>query len=615
MEVRSVRPNQPDIAGDSVARIAGEPLSGSGEDVARAAALSRPGADASSVLSYFSPRRADCRRLQRRLDIERGLFDGGVLAGLATGTASVLALVVLVDEEPGEELARTLRAWRLQSCPFAAAAVMARDGRAAEAIHAFCSTTPDLADTRVLSAEAPDWAWLRQAQFVAFARPGDILHPSLVAAVAKASVTDGVDLLIWNELLARGAGPDPRKVVRLRRPELERLTLLSSNYIGLAFAVRTELLADYPGDGFTAIAATNGHLFHLWLLTRADCRWHTHPEYLSRRVVPQNGPLLLGGVAVLPEHAELLAAVAPELALQPHTMAHASPRFVPRWRAKRISVIIPFRDEAERTCRCLRSVARQQTSGEIEVLLINNQSQRSTLMAIEACLVKLQPRFSWQIIDYDRPFNHSRQTNLGAASATGDVLVFLNNDAEIESAEVLEETAAWALLPGVATAGARILDWQNGLVCAGVRVRRRDDGMAGSPVVESRDAAFAGIVRETPINTFAFAALSRETFQRLGALDEVLFPNGYNDVDYCLRARRAGFTHVYLGHLIVRHVPGTSRGKPNETYQHLALQLRYPELTRLGLLQLEEDRSSTWEHRVIERCRRSWSRLRRKLRF
>lgn len=144
-----MRPNQPGIASDSVARIAGEPLSGSREDVARAV-LTRPGTDASSVLSYFSPRRADRRRLQRRLDIERGLFHGGVLAGLATGTASVLALVVLVDEEPGQELARTLRAWRLQSCPFAAAAVMARDGRAAEAIHAFCSTTPDLADTRVL---------------------------------------------------------------------------------------------------------------------------------------------------------------------------------------------------------------------------------------------------------------------------------------------------------------------------------------------------------------------------------------------------------------------------------------------------------------------------------
>jgi GT2 family glycosyltransferase len=553
--------------------------------------------------------------LQRRLDIERGLFDGGVLAGLATGTASALALVVLVDDEPGEELARTLRAWRLQSCPFAAVAVMARDARTAEAIRAFCSTATDLTGTRVLAAAEPDWAWLRQAQFVAFARPGDILHPSLVAAVAKAAVTDGADLLIWNELLARGADSDSRKVIRLRRPELERLTLLSCNYVGLAFAVRTELLADYPGDVFTAIGATNGHLFHLWLLTRADCRWQTHPEYLGRRNVPLNGSFLLEGIASPPEHAELLAAVAPDLVLQPRAFAGSSPRLVPRCRAKKVSVIIPFRDEAERTCRCLRSVARQQTSGEIEILLINNQSQRATLAAVEACLAELRPRLVSQIIDYDRPFNHSRQTNLGAASATGDVLVFLNNDAEIESPEVLEEAAAWALLPGVATAGVRILDWQNGLVCAGVRVLRRDDGTAGSPVVESRDAAFAGVIRETPINTFAFAALSRETFQRLGPLDEVLFPNGYNDVDYCLRARRAGFTHVYLGHLIVRHVPGTSRGKPNETYQHLALQLRYPELTRLGLLQLEEDRSSTWEHRVIEHCRNSWSRLRRKLRF
>jgi GT2 family glycosyltransferase len=86
-----------------------------------------------------------------------------------------------------------------------------------------------------------------------------------------------------------------------------------------------------------------------------------------------------------------------------------------------------------------------------------------------------------------------------------------------------------------------------------------------------------------------------------------MFPNGYNDVDYCLRARRAGLTHVYLGHLIVRHVPGISRGKPNETYQHLTLQLRYPELMRLGLLQLEEDCLGTWNRQVLERLQR-WSR-------
>jgi GT2 family glycosyltransferase len=523
-------------------------------------------------------------------------------------------LAVLVVSPPTDELVRTLESWALQSCPHVVTALVPADPKLAGAIADWLKTEGHFLNTRLLDCSSTDWAWLSRIPFVLFARPGDVLHPSLAAVIARAAVAEDAHILIWNELLARGANRRRGGVVHLRQPELERLTLLSYNYIGLAFAVRTELLAAYPGDAFTAIAATNGHLFHLWLLTRADCRWHTHPEYLGYRAVPRNGQLLSGGVAFRPDYAELLAALAPELELHPDTTVGPPLRLVPRRRAEKISVIIPFRDEAERTCRCLRSVARQQTSGEIEVLLINNQSQRSTLVAIEACLVELRPRFSWQIIDYDRPFNHSRQTNLGAASATGDVLVFLNNDAEIESHEVLEEAAAWALLPGVATAGVRILDWQNGLVCAGVRVRRRDDGTAGSLVVESRDAAFAKIVRETPINTFAFAALSRETFQRLGPLDEVLFPNGYNDVDYCLRARRAAFTHVYLGHLVVRHVPGTSRGKPHETYQHLALQLRYPELTRLGLLQLEEDRSSTWVRRIVEKYQRRWSRLHRRRR-
>ena len=59
---------------------------------------------------------------------------------------------------------------------------------------------------------------------------------------------------------------------------------------------------------------------------------------------------------------------------------------------------------------------------------------------------------------------------------------------------------------------------------------------------------------------FACAMTRRETFERLGGLEEVFFPNGCGDVDICLRALDAGYRHYYLGSLEGIHHELMSRG-------------------------------------------------------
>ena len=44
--------------------------------------------------------------------------------------------------------------------------------------------------------------------------------------------------------------------------------------------------------------------------------------------------------------------------------------------------------------------------------------------------------------------------------------------------------------------------------------------------------------------------LRREAFQRVGGLDEQ-FSVAYDDVDLCLRLRRAGYDNVFLPHVIL----------------------------------------------------------------
>ncbi len=52
---------------------------------------------------------------------------------------------------------------------------------------------------------------------------------------------------------------------------------------------------------------------------------------------------------------------------------------------------------------------------------------------------------------------------------------------------------------------------------------------------------------------------------------------------------QTNYRHLYLGYLVLRHEPGTSRGKSDELYQKVLIRERYPWVVREGMFQLESD--------------------------
>ena len=71
--------------------------------------------------------------------------------------------------------------------------------------------------------------------------------------------------------------------------------------------------------------------------------------------------------------------------------------------------------------------------------------------------------------------------------------------------------------------------------------------------------------------TFACAMTRRETFEKLGGLEETFLPNAYGDVDMCLRALDAGYRNYYLGSLSGIHHESESRGSTNEDFEYSVL--------------------------------------------
>jgi GT2 family glycosyltransferase len=63
--------------------------------------------------------------------------------------------------------------------------------------------------------------------------------------------------------------------------------------------------------------------------------------------------------------------------------------------------------------------------------------------------------------------------------------------------------------------------------------------------------------------TAACMMVRREVFEQVGGFDESLAV-AFNDVDFCLRVRAAGFRNVYLPHVVLYHDESKSRGSETQ---------------------------------------------------
>jgi GT2 family glycosyltransferase len=227
-------------------------------------------------------------------------------------------------------------------------------------------------------------------------------------------------------------------------------------------------------------------------------------------------------------------------------------------KASSISIIINYRDHPELMEVCLRSIVQQVVTAEIEIVLVDNQSQPIYRQAVDEQIERLIPsRIRVRHLSYDKPFNHSAQTNMASENSGGEVLFMLNNDAYFIDQNVLQTLADWSMTPKVASVGLRTLGKNGRLVSSGVQTCLP---LASRParIQESTVKPLSQTIHYVSGNGFACAAVSRRAWVELGGLNAVDFPTQYNDADYCLRALDSGFRHIYIGSLSAYHEPGKS---------------------------------------------------------
>jgi GT2 family glycosyltransferase len=224
-----------------------------------------------------------------------------------------------------------------------------------------------------------------------------------------------------------------------------------------------------------------------------------------------------------------------------------------------VSIIVPTRDALPLLKRCVESVLRATHYPNYELLVVDN---RSTADAVLDYLSTLTRHAGVRVLRVPGRFNFSAINNFAANQAAGSLLCLLNNDTQAISSDWLEEMVGHALQPDVGAVGAKLL-YPDGTVQHGgvalcpnwahhlhVGLRSDDPGYCGLAVVTHECSAV----------TAACMVTHKHLYESVGGLNERWLPVTFNDVDYCLRIRQAGYRVVFAAHAHLYHDESATRG-------------------------------------------------------
>ena len=224
----------------------------------------------------------------------------------------------------------------------------------------------------------------------------------------------------------------------------------------------------------------------------------------------------------------------------------------------RVSIVVPFRDQPDLLRRCVASL-RMTDYADRELILVNHASQQPRTLRT---LARLSGRPSTRVIDRGGPFNFSTLCNAGAREATGDYLLFLNNDTEVLHPEWLERMVGVAARADVGAVGATLLYADGTLQHAGVYPGpsgRWVHVYRGLPADHRGQRDELAHVRAVPAVTGACLLVRRALFDAVGGFDE-RYPVTYGDVDLCRRLQQRDLHIVVTPHARLLHHEGLSRG-------------------------------------------------------
>lgn len=224
-----------------------------------------------------------------------------------------------------------------------------------------------------------------------------------------------------------------------------------------------------------------------------------------------------------------------------------------------VSIIIPTCDHSDLLKQCIDSIFSLSTYDNYELIICeNNSKDPETFRYYDS--IKNDPRV--HIVTYEGGFNFSRINNFARRYASGEHLLFLNNDIKIITPQWIEEMLMFTQRNDVGACGIKLLypddTVQHGGIAMGIC------GCAANlcPLYPREHEGYMSrlaVASDMSACTAACLMVKANSFDEVGGFDEELAVS-FNDVDLCLKLRDKGLLVVFNPVAEAYHYESRSRG-------------------------------------------------------
>jgi GT2 family glycosyltransferase len=261
-----------------------------------------------------------------------------------------------------------------------------------------------------------------------------------------------------------------------------------------------------------------------------------------------------------------------------------------------ISCIIPVSNQGHMTLTLLsqlEGIAWRRDMPSIEVIVVDNGSADVT-----AELPNLSEGLT--VVRSGERLGYPAACNRGAALARGGVLLFMNNDVEVDANAFRYGFERITGEPNTGAVGGKIILTNGALQEAG-SMMFLDGSAQGFGRHDNPNRPEYNVVREVDYCSGCFLFVQRDVFQKLNGFDEAYSPGYYEEADFCFRLKDIGLNTIYDPRIEVRHYEYASYSKGRPATVSMALMKRnqkvFRDRHRKRLLTLPVPGSDSWRKR------------------
>ncbi len=400
--------------------------------------------------------------------------------------------------------------------------------------------------------------------------PGDQLGCDALLEIALASgLHRDADLIYGDEVRI---SPASREREPFFKPDFSPDLLLSTNYIGRPWFASTALLGRC-GVTVRSLLET-GEYDAVLRCTEHAALIHHVPKLLCLRGTQQ--------IDDAQTEAAALARAVTRRGIAADVLAGAVPG---TWRVRRrapvtgmVSIIIPTCAARGYVENCIKTLRERTAYRNFEIVCVDNIPGDQV-----AWKIWLQQNAD-KIVPMPDAFNWSYFNNRGVDAASGEYLLFLNDDVEVVGPDWLDALLEHVQRPEVAVVGPQLLYPDNKVQHAGMFLATPGIARHAFRFAQADEPGYFGLAltqRNVIAVTGACMLMRRSIYQALGGFEEA-HEIINNDLDFCLRAHRAGKLVVFTPHASLIHHEAVSRERLKDVFDFSQFEQRWKSLFAAG---------------------------------